>query len=166
MNRLLPSARGAEGVAHHRVVGKAPDAQPNGGMGVEQAGRPAQIEWVGHPDVVIEKDDPLPAELVAEHQGQVALGTQIGPPLEHRPGQQARGLQLGKPELGRVRNIDRDQVNLRVEVGGGCESACPFPAVQCDERAAQGQRGCGRFLQVGHRASGGHEDRVNLRQRR
>ena len=139
---------------------------PTAAVGVQQAGRLAQIDRVGHPDVVIEKDDPLPAELVAEHQGKVALGAQVGPPLEHRPGQQPRGLQLGKPELGCVRNIDRDQVDAGIEVGGGRESARPFPAVQRDQRAAQEQRGGGRFLQVGHRAGGRHEDRVNPHRRR
>ena len=114
---LPPAAR----KAWHTIElsGKPPMRQPDGGMGVQQADRPAQIARVGHPDVVIEKDDPLPAELVAEHQGEVALGAHVGPPLEYRPGQQARGLQFGKPELGCVRNVDRDQVDLGIEVGGG-----------------------------------------------
>ena len=134
-------------------------------MGVQQPGGPAQVVWVGNPDVVVEENHTLPAEHVAEHQAEIALGAQIGPLFEDAAGQQPGRLQFGQPELGGLGHVDGDQVDPAVEVADGLLGARPSPAVQGDQRAAEVNRGAGRFLQVGDRAGGGHDDRVDLRPR-
>jgi hypothetical protein len=163
---LLPAARFAEGVAHHRVVGEAPDAQSHGGVAIQQTDGPGQVARVRHLDIVVEEHHSFPAECMAKQQGQVALGADVRPPLEYRSSEQAGGRQFGKPEIGCLRHVDRDQVDRGIKLGGGCGGARPSPAVQGDQWAAQGQRGGGRFLQVGHLARGGHDDRVDLHPRR
>ncbi len=140
--------------------------KPHGGVGVQQADGPAQVGRVGHAYVVIQEDHALPAEHVAEQQRKVALAAHIGPPLEDGAGQQPGGLQRGKPELGRLGHVNRDQVWRPAKVGIGLTGACPIPAMQGNQRAAQETCGAGRFRQARHRADGGHDDGVDLCLRR
>ena len=134
-------------------------------MGAQQAGGLTQVVRVGNPNVIVEEDHSLPAEHVAEHQAKIALRAQIGPLLEDGGGQQPRRLQFGQPEMRRLGHVDRDQVDCPVDGPVGVPGACPFPAVQRDQRAAQVQRGAGGFLQVSDPPSRRHNDRVDLRPR-
>jgi hypothetical protein len=64
-------------MADHRMIGKAADLQADGVMGIEQATCLPYVSRVQLGDVIVEKQDPLPAEPMAEDEPKVALGAQV-----------------------------------------------------------------------------------------
>jgi hypothetical protein len=108
---LLLTASVAVCMTDNRIVREADIFQANRIIDIQEAAGLSYVIVLQASHVVVEEKDPGPAEHMAEHERQVALGTGVSPARKDRSGQLAGGLPIGQAEPRWLWHVNGDQVD-------------------------------------------------------